>query len=79
MTTVPFVDYYGNPPERGWPTFSSCCGSRYVFPGNNFSRPMRGIKVGVGALIDNKINPKTSHHLVQTKNGPLSVVIRHKW
>lgn len=69
------------------PTIGSCCGSALWGKMENCSpvgyrRNGIGIKVFEGKKIDPwKFDPKTktSGHVVETKNGPLTITIREQW
>jgi hypothetical protein len=80
-----YKDPYGNDnayEEAPSTWFSWCCGARYIKEPthNNMTRGYRGIRVAVGDNIVNAgVHKKQEISVVQTKNGPLTVGVRHVW
>lgn len=75
-----YSGYYGTTEASGsW--FSSCCGARYVKKPSkaNMTNSYRGIRVAVGAVHEPYVGPKQCVDVVQTKNGPLTIGVRHAW
>lgn len=72
------VDYTLN--EHGYPC--SCCGMTYreseKAPKTAPRSSGKGIAVYEGAFGENKTAYKTERTIVQTKNGPLTVLVRFK-
>jgi hypothetical protein len=60
-------------------SFCSCCGSYYGGEKKGgVGQQYGGITLYEG-LVTFKDNPLWSNHVVQTKNGPLSISIKEKW
>lgn len=61
--------------------FSNCCGAKYIKEPTqaNMTRGYRGIRVAVGEILKPGVNKKQTVNVVNTKNGPLTIGVRHVW
>lgn len=83
MSKIYEYGHYGRCDKEAHGTwFSNCCGAKYIKEPNktNMTRGYRGIRVAVG---DNIIaageHKKQTVNIVNTKNGPLTIGVRHVW
>ena len=61
--------------EREW--LADCCGARARHPSRNIANNRTGILVAVGKTGCAYVGRKVQVDVVQTKNGPIAVSIRH--
>jgi hypothetical protein len=82
MSKIYKENYYGGHEEAPSTWFSFCCGARYIKnpTKTNMTRGYRGIRVAVGDnIIDAGVRKKQEISVVQTKNGLLTIGVRHVW
>ena len=73
-------DWYGYNTYNG--QFCGCCGSSYAQNLNGRANPAinaKGIKLMLGAIGKEQKGPKINIDHVKTKNGYVTVSIRHVW
>lgn len=68
------------PADKSW--FSWCCGARYspnVTSRTNFQAGHLGIRVFEGIVGEEYVGPKQQLKHIKTRNGDLTVSIRHEY
>lgn len=81
MNKIYTVSYYGSQNEASSTWFGHCCGAKYVKNPTpvNLKKGYRGIRIAVGEVVPAYKGPKQSIDVINTRNGPLTVGIRHAW